>query len=182
MGRWATGGAARYGASLRHGACVAILAMLAIPIAGCKTMKERDGLKANLRGTGSAVSGAMFIYDYRDGVQVQLSVSNLLPGTYRVALHEQGNCKSPNLASAGPAWAPPGSNKPPGELLPPFLVGDDSMNNYVAYIGGARTEGPLSLRGRAVVIHYGEKISDAFPGQPNNRMACGVLDSTEPLF
>jgi len=57
-----------------------------------------------------------------------------------------------------------------------------NVNNYVAFVSGVRTEGPQSLRGRSVVLHYGEKVSDAFPGQPNNRLACGVLEPTEPLF
>jgi Cu/Zn superoxide dismutase len=157
---------------------------LTMVIAGCQSMQERNaGLVAQLHGSTSAVNGVVYVYDYRDGVQVQLAISNLLPGTYRIALHERGNCKSPNLFSAGSAWAPAGWNKPPGELLPSFLANMDmNMNNYVAYISGARTEGPLSLRGRSVVIHYGEKITDAFPGQPNNRMACGVLDTAEPVF
>ena len=30
-------------------------------------------------------------------------VTNLLPGTYRIAIHERGNCSSPNGFSAGPA-------------------------------------------------------------------------------
>jgi Cu/Zn superoxide dismutase len=165
--------------------CAAILVAVAISVVGCQSAQERrqGGLVAQLRSSGSAVTGVVYVYDYRDGAQLQLAITNLLPGTYRIALHEQGNCKSPNLFSAGAAWAPPGWNKPPADLLPPFVANMDmNMNNYVAYINGARTEGPLSLRGRSVVIHYGEKITDAFPGQPNNRMACGVLDSTEPLF
>jgi Cu/Zn superoxide dismutase len=141
------------------------------------------GLVAQLRGTGSAATGVVHIFDYRDGVVVQLAVANLLPGTYRIALHDGGNCKSPNLFSAGSAWAPPGSSKSPGDLLPQFDANEvGNQNSYVAYITGVRTEGPTSLRGRTVVIHYGSKISDAFPGQPNNRIACGVLDNADPAF
>ena len=35
------------------------------------------------------------------------------------------------------------------------------------------------LRGRSVVIHWGDRVGEAFPGQPNNRMACGVLEWAE---
>jgi len=177
----------------RRRTCAAILAALAVSIAGCQSSKESvneiarrtgGGLVAQLRGTGSAATGVVHIFDYRDGVAVQLSIVNLMPATYRIALHEGPNCKSANLFSAGPAWAPPGSNKSPGELLPQFVANEDSgnQNSYVAYISGVRTEGPLSLRGRLVVIHYGNKISDAFPGQPNNRIACGVLEPASTLF
>ena len=141
------------------------------------------GLVAQLRGTGSAATGVVHIINYRDGVVFQLAIDNLIPGTYRVALHERGNCKSSNLFSAGSAWAPPGWTKPPGDLLPQFVVNEGgNMNDYVAYIQNVRTEGPTSVRGLSVVIHWGNKVSDAFPGQPNNRMVCGVLDTADPLF
>ena len=183
MGGSAAAGALHSWAEFRRRACAAIL--VAAAVAGCQSMYERQaqgGLVAQLRGTGSAVTGAVYIFDARDGVQVQVSVSNLLPGTYRIALH-QGNCKSPNFFSAGPAWAPPGWGKPPGELLPPFVANMDmNMNNYVAYVSGLHVDGAQSLRGRSVVLHYGEQVTDAFPGQPNNRMACGVLEATEPVF
>jgi Cu/Zn superoxide dismutase len=183
MGGATTGSALRSWTEFRRRACAAIL--VAAAVAGCQSMYERQaqgGLVAQLRGTGSAVTGAVYIFDARDGVQVQVSVSNLLPGTYRIALH-QGNCKSPNFFSAGPAWAPPGSSKPPGELLPSFVANMDmNMNNYVAFVSGLRIDGPGSLRGRSVVLHYGEQVTDAFPGQPNNRMACGVLEATESVF
>ena len=125
----------------------------------------------------------MRIYDYRDGVNVQVAMDNMYPGQYRIALHENGNCSSPNLFSAGPPWAPPGWTKPPGDLLPGFLANPEgNMNNYVAHISGVRTEGPTSIRGRSVVVHWGNSVGQAFPGQPNNRMACGVLETAAPLL
>jgi Cu/Zn superoxide dismutase len=167
---------------------MAIALALGMSIAGCQSVREEmivrgGGLVAQMRGTGSAATGVVRIIDYRDGVVFQLAVDNLITGTYRVALHERGNCKSPNLFSAGSAWAPPGWDKPPGDLLPQFTVNEGgNMNGYVAYIKGVRTEGPTSLRGRSVVIHWGNNISDTFPGQANNRVACGVLDTAKPLL
>jgi Cu/Zn superoxide dismutase len=168
---------------------MAVALALAVSIGGCQSVKETmvargGGLVAQLRGTGSAGVGVVHIFDYRDGVVFQLSVDNLLPGaTYRVALHERGNCKSSNLFSAGPAWAPPDWTKPPGDLLPQVVMnGEGGNTSYEAYIKGVRTEGPTSLRGRSVVVHWGYTISEAFPGQPNNRMMCGVLDNADPIF
>ena len=66
--------------------------------------------------------GVVRLFDTRNGVQFQLQLVNVPTGTYRVALHEKGNCRSPNLFSAGPAWAPPESGRRPAELLPPFIV------------------------------------------------------------
>src|SRR5258708_27837604 len=83
-------------------------------VAGCSGMNREgerifpqvSGLGAQLRSPSSAATGVVRIYDYRDGVQVQLSIDNLRPGVYRIAIHETGNCSSHNLFSAGTAWAP----------------------------------------------------------------------------
>jgi Cu/Zn superoxide dismutase len=148
---------------------------------GLTMFPQVAGLGAQLRSPSSAATGVVRIYDYRDGVQVQLSVNNLFPGLYRIAIHEKGNCSSPNLFSAGPPWAPAGFDKPPGELLPGFLANPEgNQNSYVAYIKGVTTDGPQALRGKSVVIHYGNSVDQAFPGQPNNRMACGVLQANDP--
>jgi Cu/Zn superoxide dismutase len=168
-----------------------VLAMVAAAtVASCTMTKDGkevlaagDGLEARLVPKGSTALGAARIFDTRDGVSFQMQLINVPTGTYRVALHEKGNCSSPNLFSAGPAWAPPGSGKSGADLFPPFNVNTDGDKpSYVTTIRGAHTEGPQSLRGRLVVVYYGNEITDAFPGQPNNRIACGVLQSVKPLF
>lgn len=141
------------------------------------------GLVANLRSPNSAATGSVRVYEYRDGVQVQLYINNLYPGQYRIAFHETPNCRSPNLFSAGPAWAPPGAAKPATELLPGFLANNEgSQTGYVAYVPGLHVDRDPSLRGRSVVIHWGTSVGEAFPGQPNNRIACGVFEWTEATF
>ncbi len=150
---------------------------------GTAVFPSGPGLVAKLRGTGSSATGTVRLYNFRDGVSVQLAIYSILPGTYRIALHERGNCSSPNLFSAGPAWAPPGSGKTPEDLLPPFSANTEQyMDSYVAYISGARTDGPLSLLGKSVVIHFGSKVDEAIVGRRNNRMACGVLGEIESPF
>jgi Cu/Zn superoxide dismutase len=159
-------------------------------LASCASTREEyaakarvGGYVAQLRSPSSAVKGSFRVYDYRDGVQVQLAVDNLYPGQYRIAFHENGNCRSPNLFSAGPPWAPPGSPRPAADLLPGFLANaEGNQNGYVAYIPGVHTDAEPSLRGRSVVIHWGTSVGEAFPGQPNNRMACGVLEWAEAAF
>jgi Cu/Zn superoxide dismutase len=168
-------------------ACVALAAVL---LAGCSSsMKEEmssvfpdnAGLVARLRSPSSAATGTVRVADFRDGVSVQIVISNLIPGQYRVSLHETGNCSSFNLFSAGPPWAPAGMN--PDDLLPGFLANNEgNQNGYVAFIKGVSTDGPKSIRGRSVVVHWGSRIGEAFPGQPNNRIACGVLESAQGLL
>jgi Cu-Zn family superoxide dismutase len=141
------------------------------------------GLEARLIPSRSSASGVVRLIDSRDGVSVQVQLVNVPMGTYRIALHEKGNCRSPNLFSAGPAWAPPGSGRAAADLLPQFTINTDGdLPTYVAFIPGVRTEGAGSLNGRLVVVYFGQEITDAFPGQPNNRIACGVFVPVKPLF
>lgn len=173
------------GAPLARVRSLATLMAAAALCAGCAAGRNADGevkarepgLEANMRGSSSAVVGTVRVFDARDGVSIQAFFNNLMPGTYRVALHERGNCTSPNLFSAGSPWAPPGFTKPPGELLPPFVTNSEGTEaSFVAFVAGARVDGPTSLLGRSVVLHWGSTVGEAFPGQPNNRMACGVLE------
>ena len=171
--------------SARRGA-VALLAAAAVLCAGCAPGRNQEGeivarapgLVAPMHSKTSAVIGTVRVFDARDGVTLQAFFSNLLPGTYRIALHERGNCTSPNLFSAGRAWAPPGFAKALGDLLPPFVTNSEGTEaSFVASIAGVSTDGPTSIRGRSVVLHWGSSVDDAFPGQPHNRLSCGVLES-----
>ena len=156
-------------------------------LGACSGMKQEmeamfpqgAGLVANLRSPSSAATGSVRIYAFRDGVQVQLAIDNLYPGDYQIAFHERGNCSSPNLFSAGPPWAPPSWTKPPGQLLPAFIANNEgNQNGYVAFVKDVKLE---TLIGKSVVIHWGRSVTEAFPGQPNNRMVCGVLRPAEAI-
>jgi Cu/Zn superoxide dismutase len=169
--------------------CFAILAA-AVVVAGCSSTKgpayePSIGLDAPMKGTGSTASGSFRVFDAKDGsgVNVQLTLLNSLPGTYLITLHERGNCRSPNLFSAGPAWAPPGSGKSPGDLLPTYSTDSEGdIHNYGAFIRGVHVDGPDGLVGKVVVVQFGRGVSDAEPGLPNKRMACGVLEYVKPIF
>lgn len=167
---------------------IAVLA-LAVLVAGCSSTKPAYepsvGLEARMTGVGSTAKGAFRVFDARDGsgVNVQLTLINSLPGTYLITLHERGNCRSPNLFSAGPAWAPSDSGKSPGDLLPPYATDTEGdIHNYGAFIRGVHVDGPQGLVGKLVVVQFGRGVSDAEPGLPNKRMACGVLEYVKPIF
>jgi Cu/Zn superoxide dismutase len=167
-----------------------VVVAIAVLAAGCASIKQEmnammpddPGLVARLRSPSSAATGTVRVVDFRGGATVQLTITNLIPGSYRIALHANGNCSSPNLFSAGPPWAPPGSDKPAADLLPGFLADQEgSQNGYVAFVPGMHADGPNSPQGRSVVIHWGNWVTEAFPGQPNNRVACGVLQPATAL-
>jgi Cu/Zn superoxide dismutase len=144
---------------------------------------QTAGMVAQLRSPSSSATGVVRVFEFRDGVQVQLAIVNLYPGSFRIAFHENANCRSPNLFSAGAPWAPPSWSGPPGNLLPGFLANQEgSENGYVAFVKGLYVDREPSLRGRSVVIHWGTSVDEAFPGQPNNRMACGVFEASQSIF
>ena len=72
------------------------------------------------------------------GTSLSVYFANVNPGRYRVAIHAQGNCTSPNGFSAGAPWVPPGAN---GPLVIEFAVdqGGSAMANLQLFRrGGAQ--------------------------------------------
>jgi Cu/Zn superoxide dismutase len=164
-----------------------------LTVAGCGSSGSKQGLDsfipqvagatAQLRSPSSAATGVVHVFDTKDGIQVQLFISNLQPGIHRIALHENANCKSPNLFSAGKPWAPPTFTGDAGNLLPGFIANESgNEHGYVAFVKGVSVDGPVSIRNRSVVIHWGNFTSEAMPGQPNNRVACGTFESNKPFL
>jgi Cu/Zn superoxide dismutase len=141
------------------------------------------GVQAVLKpaGSGAGQADVRFV-DRGDGVFATIFVTNLLPGPYRVAIHQNANCSSPNLFSAGPAWAPPGSARPAKDLMPVFYTNMDGDGTWTVQIPGVHTTGRDSLQGRSVVLHAGTQIGDAVPDAPNDRVLCGVIGSSLSFF
>jgi Cu/Zn superoxide dismutase len=125
---------------------------------------------------GSAVFGKIRVIDRGDGVNVLMSLMNVPPGDYRVAFTERPNCTSPNGFSAGAPWAPPG--KDAYSLMP--VLSANSDGNHVetsVRVPAVHTKGANGVEGRSVVVFAGRKVTDAQPGVPNERMACGVFET-----
>jgi Cu-Zn family superoxide dismutase len=169
------------------------LAMLCVTLAGCgggpqgddEPAKKRNvGLEALLAHSGGApATGTAEFTDHGDGVNVNLFINNLTPGTFRFAVHATGNCSSSNFFSAGPVWIPPGSNKTVADLTPDFRTTGDGDKIVSFHLPGMTIgSGPNSVLGRSVVIHEGREISDAQPGVPNERSMCGVIGPAHSFF
>lgn len=125
---------------------------------------------------GSAAQGSAKFLVRGDGVTAFIVVNNVVPGPYRVAIHERGNCSSPNGFSAGKPWAPPGSPRPASDILPEIPIGQNGNGVMTASIRGLKLAGPDSLEGRSVVVHAGSTV-DAIvvPDRPNRIVLCGVI-------
>jgi Cu-Zn family superoxide dismutase len=122
---------------------------------------------------GSGVVGAAILGAYDGGVRLQVNFNGQGPGEYRVMIHANGNCSSPNGFSAGAPWAPPGVSL--REEGFPIHKNDDSAS-FVVRLPGYRIDGPDGVTGRSVVLHAGAIGSlTAVPGVPNNRIGCGVV-------
>jgi Cu-Zn family superoxide dismutase len=122
---------------------------------------------------GSTLTGAAVLHAYDGGVQMKVNFNGRGPGRYRVMIHANGNCSSPNGFSAGPPWAPPGV--PLAEEGFPILKSDDSAT-YVVRLAGYKFTGPDGVVGRSVVVHDGgQGTIIAKPDVPNDRIGCGVI-------
>jgi Cu-Zn family superoxide dismutase len=164
-----------------------LVPLAAAAIAGCGTTDTSPGgrgggVQAVLQapgGTGNPVN-VRFV-DRDDGVTMTVFATNLPLGTYRVLIHVNGNCSSPNFFSAGPAWAPAGSTTPANALTPEFTTNSDGDLTLTMRIPGAHATGPDGLLGKSVVLHAGP-VTEAAPGVRNERMLCGVIGPLLSFF
>ncbi len=116
-----------------------------------------------------------------DRVGYAATIFNVTLGPQSIYIHENGNCSSPNAASAGPVWQLP--NAAPGARragdLPALVPGTEGNAAIQGSITGLTVgdRGPADLVGRSVVVHS-TVIRDPKPefgGAPNGWIACGVI-------
>jgi Cu-Zn family superoxide dismutase len=168
-----------------------LLALLAGATTACAAIVDESGeATATLAATqGSTASGtATFKAAGKDGVQMTVAVTGLKPGAaHGFHIHEKGDCSAPDATSAGPHFALAGQQHgtPEGES---FHAGD--LGNITTDAGGKGTAslmlpaskltlgpGPLSVVGRAVVVHGAPDDLKSQPaGNSGPRIACGVID------
>ena len=182
------------GSCLRAGA-------LAIALAACGSTSVEPGPNQSVQITGpgifapgpkqasaqllpksnSRVYGVVTFKQSGDKVGVAATVFNLSLGPHSIYIHENGNCSSPNAASAGPVWQIPGA--PPGGKragdLPELFTGSESNAAMQATLSGLTVgDGKVTdIVGRAVVVHdsVDRDPKPQFGGVPNGWVACGVI-------
>ncbi len=136
------------------------------------------GVGALMQATsGSAIRGRVTFQPYDGGVAASVNVWAGNPGSMRVVIHTTGVCSSPNGFSAGPPWIPPGATEP---VIVRIFVSDNQYGTTTARLPGIKVDGPDGIRGKSVVVHFGASGSlDAGPNVPNNRVACGVIETNK---
>jgi len=164
---------------------IALAVALAGSLAACASDEEAKkpppdpGVGAQLQPvSGSAITGFVSFKQYDGGVDVAVNVYGY-PGVVRVVIHSVGICTSPNGFSAGPPWIPPGATEP---SMIRIAVSDNLYGNATVRLPGVKIDGPDGIRGKSVVVHRGNTGSlDAQPDAPNNRVACGVIETNKPI-
>ncbi|HEX7328414.1 MAG TPA: hypothetical protein VF428_07735 [Casimicrobiaceae bacterium] len=179
-------------------AAATVLAVVAATfVAGCATQgaatdaEQKAAAAANARGLGevadlraiggSAVTGKVRVVDRGDGATITVAAFNVPSGVYRITLNRNGNCTSPNGFSAGPAWAPAGSKRPPADLIRPLSSNSSGATDATVHVPGLRATGPDGVAGRSVILYAGNRVTDAQPDVPNERIACGVFEAAQTL-
>ncbi|HET7033776.1 MAG TPA: hypothetical protein VFJ48_11670, partial [Casimicrobiaceae bacterium] len=163
-----------------------LVAALAGFLAACASDEEakkppRDpGVGALLQPTsGSAIRGRVTFQPTDGGVAAAVNVWAPNPGTMRVVIHTGAICSSPNGFSAGPPWIPPGATEP---VVMRIAASDAQYGSKTIRLPGIKIDGPDGIRGKSVVVHLGASGSlDAEPGVPNNRLACGVIETNQTI-
>ncbi|HEX8740250.1 MAG TPA: hypothetical protein VF925_08925 [Casimicrobiaceae bacterium] len=140
------------------------------------------GQVAELRAIGgAAVTGKVRVVDDGDGATITVAAFNVPSGVYRITLNSNANCTSPNGFSAGPAWAPAGSKRPPADLIPPLSSNSSGATNATVHVSGLRATGPGGVAGHSVILYAGNRVTAAQPEVPNERIACGVFEAAQTL-
>jgi Cu-Zn family superoxide dismutase len=122
---------------------------------------------------GSALKGLVVFKPRAGGVTMVISLQDIAPGPYRVAIHTTGNCSSPNTFSAGPPWTPSGG----APQVYNVAAGNNNLVMTTASLDGVAIEGPNGVLGKSVVVHYGlASPLTTQPGVANDRIACGVIE------
>jgi len=155
-------------------------------LASCKSAEEAPAppvptVGARLGPTGnSTMTGSASFWQYDGGIGVTVRIANIAPGRWRVVLHANGNCTSPNGFSAGPPLEVPGAASP---IVVYVSTADNFPGSAEVRLPGLALEGPSGVMGKSVVVHAGAVGSlEAQPGVPNNRVACGVIENIKPLL
>lgn len=149
---------------------VSLTLLAASLIAGCITTPERPVAAARLEGrSDSPVRGIVSFTPQQDGsLKVFVDATGLLPGEHGFHIHEVGDCRARDAASAGD------------------IMSAGTMQNVLADIYGTvhtrfnvtglSVTGENSIIGRSVLLHEEPSYYKPKPGgAPSKRIACGVI-------
>jgi len=143
--------------------------------------------KARIVNSAGAEIGRAKVSAMRDGVKINLKVSNLKPGTLALHIHEHGACEGPSFESAGSHFNPMGkahgfqaTNGPHLGDLRNIEVNEQGKATVEQKVSGLTLDpGQVSIVGKTLVIHAGPDDYKSQPaGGSGDRIACGVIQQS----
>lgn len=161
------------------------LAALAAPAAA-------ESAKADIRGTaeGSTVSGEAVLTDTPQGVQVEVTVAGAPPGPHGLHIHQFGACADAGNAAGGhfnPHNAPHGflpkdgaEHAHPGDMGNIEADAQGAGRLSVLLPGVTLAGGPVSVAGRAMVLHEQADDFGQPTGNAGGRIGCGPILLVKP--
>jgi Cu-Zn family superoxide dismutase len=170
-------------------ALILTLTATSIFLASCGNA-ENDGEEVSfpiLNTIGTQI-GKVEIEDLKaGGVEIEVEVEGLTPGTHAMHFHETAKCDAPDFNSAGGHYNPAGvshgnvSDGPHAGDMMNIEIGPDGtgefevMNARVSLRGGT-LPALLDSDGTALIIHAGDDDYESQPsGAAGPRVACAVI-------
>jgi len=98
--------------------------------------------------------------------------------------HSRSLSRNHNIASTSAGRrsnAPPGAGRSGKDLVSPMFNGNDGSSETSVFVRGVHTTGPDGVDKRSIIIYTGSDVTDAQPGKPNNRIACGTFEPAQPF-
>lgn len=141
--------------------------------------REVPGIDARVKAINASIVATIRMRESGELLVVTVDLANGRPGPYRVVLHANGNCSSPNGFSAGPPWSPPGWKESALRLIPELTVNSSGNGQLTARIRGVRLGDAVN---RSVLIYEGLTPQVPQPDVANNVVGCGTFAQSTTLF
>jgi Cu-Zn family superoxide dismutase len=144
---------------------------------------KADAVAVLVPTQGSEAAGVVRLAKVKDGMRIMARISQLTPGDHGFHIHEFGDCRDPDAASAGDHFNP-GGRRHGGPESEQHHIGD--LGNVTADANGVATfdkvvariqiDGADSIIGRSIVVHAdADDLTSQPAGASGARLACGVI-------
>ncbi len=169
-------------ARARLKSCIAILPLLALPLATAAVAQQNAGIAYLQDAQGKSV-GKVTLVGTPNGLSGTVEVKGLPPGEHGMHIHTVGKCSGTAFADAGAHLNPDGKqhglDNPMGSHmgdLPVLKVGVDGKAKQYVLIKSTFKD-LLDTDGSAFVVHASTDDQKTDPsGNSGARIACGVFD------
>lgn len=168
--------------------CLAATLISSGLIAGCggdafQPVPKADAVAVLVPTAGSTTAGSVIFAKTEQGLRVIARISNLSPGPHGFHIHQFGDCRAPDAASAGDHFNPgkashgaPGAESRHVGDLGNVVADESGAAQMDVVIAGLQLDGPDMIIGRSVIVHADADDMQTQPtGGAGVKLACGVI-------